>query len=49
VSLLDDISYIGTINIQPIVGNAVPAKLAVLDVAKFDVDGVNGEPQGGHG
>lgn len=34
--LLDDISYIGSINIQPIVGKAVPANLAVLDVAKYD-------------
>ena len=28
-SLTDDISYVGTINIQPIVGQPVTAKLAV--------------------
>jgi hypothetical protein len=45
--LVDDISYVGTINIQPIVGKPVPAKLAVLDVVKFDSnESLNGQPQG---
>lgn len=36
-SLVDNVSYIGTINIQEIVGNPVLAKLTVLDVAKSNV------------
>jgi len=35
-SLVKDVSCIGNINIQPIVGKAVPANLAVFDVARFD-------------
>ena len=35
-SLVKDVSSIGNINIQPIVGKAVPANLAVFDVARFD-------------
>ena len=35
-SLVKDVSSIGNINIQPIVGKAVPASLAVFDVARFD-------------
>jgi hypothetical protein len=35
-SLIGDISSVGSINIQPIVGKTVEAKLAVLDIAKFD-------------
>jgi hypothetical protein len=35
-SLVKDISYIGSINIQPVVGKPVPANLAVLDVAHYD-------------
>lgn len=34
-SLVKDVSCIGSINIQPIVGKAVPANLAVFDVARF--------------
>ena len=42
--LLNNVSYIGSINIQPIVGHSVPAKLAVLDLSKWDDDD-NGEVQ----
>ena len=47
-SLIDEnISYIGNLNIQPIVGNAVQAKLAVLDIARFDYDEItDAEPKG---
>ena len=44
----ENISYIGNINIQPVVGNAVQAKLTVLDIAQFDYsDGsTDSVPQG---
>jgi hypothetical protein len=34
--LVRDMSFIGSINIQPVVGAPVLAKLAVLDIAKYD-------------
>jgi hypothetical protein len=40
-SLLQDVSSIGSVHIQPIVGKSVEAKLAVLDVAKFDSSDVD--------
>jgi hypothetical protein len=43
-SLLSDISYVGHINVQPIIGKPVSAKLAVLDVAKYDCT-QHGEPK----
>jgi hypothetical protein len=35
-NLVPNVSTIGTIIIQPCIGQTVPAKLAVLDIAKFD-------------
>jgi hypothetical protein len=34
--LIRDMSFIGSINIQPVVGAPVLAKLTVLDIAKYD-------------
>jgi hypothetical protein len=48
-SLVDEnICHIGNVNIQPVVGKAVQAKLAFLDIAQFDYsDGsTDSVPQG---
>ena len=37
-NLVPNVSTIGSINIQPFIGQTVPAKLAVLDIAKYDSD-----------
>ena len=46
---MPNVSTIGTINIQPCIGQTVPAKLAVLDVAKFDSDVVGDEANNANG
>ena len=42
--LSSDISYVGNINLKPAVGNIIPAKLTVLDVAKYDESAEPSDP-----